>query len=81
MPFLLRGPSHEMGLDLEFIREATKRFEDDENLATLFVRAMLEISDKLSTMTMEDDYKPYMMVSIWQLDFPTMGSVLIKRRL
>lgn len=67
MPYILRGVFDEHGLDLEFYKEATKRFEDDEDLPALFNDAMIKISSKLSTMSMEDEYKPYVQVDIWAI--------------
>lgn len=58
----MKGPLHEDGLDLEFYKEAIKRFEDDESIPALFDTSMVEISTKLGTISMEDDYKPYMQV-------------------
>jgi hypothetical protein len=63
MPFLLRGMENEQGICLDFVGEAVSRFDEDENVPGIFVKAMLDISNKLSTLTMNDDYKPYVQVS------------------
>lgn len=62
VPFLLRGIQSEDGLCLEFIKEAVKRFDEDEAFPGIFTDAMVKISTKLSTMSMNDDYKPYVQV-------------------
>lgn len=54
---------HENGLDLEFYKEAIKRFDDDEAFPALFNDAMVSISTKLGTMSMEDEYKQHVQVS------------------
>jgi hypothetical protein len=50
-------------LDLDFISEAVTRMPEDDTVAPLFTTAMVDISQKLSTMSMNDDYKPYVNVS------------------
>lgn len=62
VPYVLRGPIHEEGIDLEFYKEAIKRFDDDEAFPELFNDAMNVICTKLGTMSMEDDYKKYVQV-------------------
>lgn len=63
VPYLLRDMEHESGLCLEFLQEAVSRFPDDDTLPQVFVRAMVNISARLSKLTMNDDYKPYVNVS------------------
>jgi ubiquitin conjugation factor E4 B len=62
VPFLLRGISNENGLCFDFIREAIKRFDEDEAFPALFNDAMVAISAKLAQISMEQDYKPYVQV-------------------
>jgi ubiquitin conjugation factor E4 B len=64
MPYLLRDIDHEGGIDLDFFNEAISRFDEDETIEPLFTKAMVDISAKLSTMNMNDDYKPYLNVSL-----------------
>lgn len=52
----------EGGLDYEFIKEAVKRLDEDEAIPALFNDAMVAISAKLSTMSMDEDYKPCVQV-------------------
>jgi ubiquitin conjugation factor E4 B len=58
----LRGVLDENGLDLEFYKEAIKRFDDDEAVPSLFTDSMVKISTRLGAMSMEDDYRPYVQV-------------------
>lgn len=63
MPYLLRDIDHESGICLEFIQEAVARFPEDDSIVELFVKAMVDISTQLSTMSMNDDYRPHVNVS------------------
>lgn len=63
VPYLLRDMEHENGLCLDFLQEAVSRFPDDDSLPDVFVKAMVDISSRLSKLTMNDDYKPYVNVS------------------
>ncbi|KAJ5112297.1 hypothetical protein N7532_000342 [Penicillium argentinense] len=56
---LLREPEDEKGMDFEFISEAVKRFEEDENLKPAFISAVEEMSVELSTKDINEDYKQY----------------------
>jgi ubiquitin conjugation factor E4 B len=62
VPFLLRSVTHDDGICFDFIREAIKRFDDDEAFPAIFDDAMVKISTKLASISMEDDYKPYVQV-------------------
>jgi len=70
VPYILKGVSHDEGLDLEFYKEAIKRFDDDEAIPALFNSAMVAISTKLGTISMEDDYKPYVQAMLTYTRFP-----------
>lgn len=63
VPYLLRDMDHENGLCLDFLQEAVSRFPEDDSLPDIFVKAMVDISSRLSKLTMNDDYKPYVNVS------------------
>lgn len=54
---------HESGICLEFIQEAVARIPDDDSIVDLFVRAMVDISTQLSTMSMNNDYRSHVNVS------------------
>lgn len=64
MPYLLRDIENENGICVDFFSEAISRFDDDDTIEPLFTKAMVQISEKLSTMTMNDDYKPFVNVSL-----------------
>lgn len=63
-PYLLKGPIDEGGICLDFIKEAIKRFDDDEAFPAIFNDAMVKLSTQLSGISMSDEYKPYVQVSL-----------------
>jgi ubiquitin conjugation factor E4 B len=63
VPYLLREVESENGLCMDFFVEAVARLDDDDTIAPLFTKAMVEISSRLANMTMNDDYKPCVNVS------------------
>lgn len=63
-PYLLRSPIDEEGICFDFIKEAIKRFDDDEAFPAIFNDAMVKISTQLAGMSMGDDYKPHVQVSL-----------------
>lgn len=52
---------------MEFYKEAIKRFDDDESIPALFDDTMVNISTKLSTLSMGDEYKSYVQVRFLSL--------------
>lgn len=63
-PYLLKGTQDDGGLCFDFIREAVKRLDEDEAFPALFNEAMVRLSSQLSTLSLGDDYKPYVQVSL-----------------
>lgn len=63
MPNLLRGmrPDDPLSLDMDFLTDMVARFEDDEDgaLQGVFTKSMVDISAKLATLTMDDEYPKY----------------------
>ncbi|KKK13167.1 ubiquitin conjugation factor E4 [Aspergillus ochraceoroseus] len=59
-PYLLLDPEDEKGVDIEFMGEAVKRFEEDETIKPAFIAAVEGLSQELASMSISDDYKPYM---------------------
>jgi ubiquitin conjugation factor E4 B len=62
VPYLLKGIQDDGGLCFDFIREAIKRFDEDEAFPALFNDAMIKISSQLSTLSLGDEYKPHVQV-------------------
>lgn len=59
VPYVLRQVESEDGLCMDFFTEAMGRLDDDDSIVPLFTRAMVDISSKLSTLSMNDEYKSY----------------------
>lgn len=57
---LLKDPEDEQGIDHDFMLDATSRWNDDEGISLLFVAAIETLSARLASLTMGDDYRPYM---------------------
>ncbi|SPQ20412.1 e70e2b0f-7e15-4eb0-a36e-0c2f4fc09463 [Thermothielavioides terrestris] len=70
VPYLLREFESEGGLCMEFFVEAVARLDDDDSIAPLFTKAMADISSKLATLSMNDDYKPYVNALLTYARFP-----------
>lgn len=68
-PYLLKGPVDENGICFDFIKEAIKRFDDDEAFPAIFNNAMVKLSTQLSGLSMSDEYKPYVQVSLLIISF------------
>ncbi|KAK3320636.1 ubiquitin elongating factor core-domain-containing protein [Cercophora scortea] len=76
VPYLLRDVDNEAGLCMDFFTEALARLDDDDSIAPLFTKAMVDISNKLATMTMNDDYKPYVNALLAYTRFPALLTAL-----
>lgn len=63
-PFLLRNHENDDGICLDFFEEAVSRIPEDDTIEPIFTEAMVQLSQRLATMTMNDDYKPYVNVRI-----------------
>jgi ubiquitin conjugation factor E4 B len=62
-PYLLLEPEEERGISPDFLAEMESRFEDDESIKPMLRKAVMGLSQQLATMTMNDNYKPYVHVS------------------
>ncbi|GFP58427.1 ubiquitin conjugation factor E4 [Trichoderma asperellum] len=69
-PYLLKGPVDENGICFDFIKEAIKRFDDDEAFPAIFNDAMVKLSTQLSGLSMSDEYKPYVQPEVIKSYFP-----------
>ncbi|KAF2223300.1 putative ubiquitin fusion degradation protein UfdB [Elsinoe ampelina] len=57
---LLAEPESDAGIDPDFLLEITSRFEEDDSYKDVMVSAVEQLSSRLSSMTMNDNYKPFM---------------------
>ena len=60
---LLQDSEDEQGLCHDFLQEISSRFAEDETAKEAIVWAVEDLSRDLAKMTMNDDYKPHVMVS------------------
>jgi ubiquitin conjugation factor E4 B len=61
-PHLLLDPEDDRGVCHDFLTEASLRAVDDESISQALVEAVEELSGQLGSMTLNDDYKPYVLV-------------------
>lgn len=54
------------------------RWDEDETIEPLFTKSMVDISNKLATLTMNDDYRPYVQALITYSKFPRLLDALAK---
>jgi ubiquitin conjugation factor E4 B len=59
---LLVDSEHDRGICHDFLSEAVSRFDEDESVKEALVGAMEQLSRELSKLSMNDDYKPYILV-------------------
>lgn len=60
---MLADLDSEICLDHDFVNESIKMFQDDASVREAFVNGFEQLSRELSTRSMNDDYKLYVMVS------------------
>ncbi|KAI9793503.1 MAG: hypothetical protein M1816_007935 [Peltula sp. TS41687] len=58
---LLVDPEDDRGLCHDFLTEAVRRFGEDDSMKEALVGAVEELSRQLAGMTMNDNYKPYIL--------------------
>ena len=63
-PHLLLDFDDERGIDHDFFGEMVARMPEDDSIEGAIVTACEELSRQLSRLTMNDNYKPYMAVSL-----------------
>lgn len=62
-PHLLVAQEDDRGVCHEFLTEAISRFPDDESAKEALVGAVEDLSRQLAKLSMNWDYKPYILVS------------------
>ncbi|KAI1863316.1 uncharacterized protein JN550_009636 [Neoarthrinium moseri] len=76
VPYLLRHHDNEDGICLEFFDDAVARIKEDDTVAPVFADAMVQLSSKLATMSMNDDYKPYVNCLVTYARYPILLETL-----
>lgn len=59
---MVDDPEDEKFMDPEFLDQLVARCKEDESLPSVVAEAAEYMSQKVSKMTMNDDYRPYIMV-------------------
>ena len=73
---LLLGPDDERGICYEFLTEASQRIGEDDMIREALVGAMEDVSRRLSTVSMNGDYKPHMLILRVFVRFPPLVAAL-----
>ena len=59
---MIDDPEDERFMDAEFLDQLVARCTEDDSIPPAVAEAVEYMSQKVSKMTMNDDYKPYIMV-------------------
>lgn len=78
-PYLILDPENEKGICYDFLTEAVARFDEDDTVKAMLTRAVAGLSQKLSIMTMNDNYKPYVQVILKQILCFSCGTDILNR--
>ncbi|KAH9881713.1 hypothetical protein IAQ61_000440 [Plenodomus lingam] len=73
---LLLGPDDERGICYDFLTEASLRISEEDSIKEALVEAMEDISSRLAQVSMNGDYKPYMLVLRVFIRFPPLVAAL-----
>ncbi|KAH8779230.1 ubiquitin elongating factor core-domain-containing protein [Hyaloscypha sp. PMI_1271] len=75
-PYLLLEPEEERGISPDFLAEMDARFEEDESIKPMLRKAVIGLSQQLATMSMNDNYKPYVHAMKALSQFPKFVSAI-----
>lgn len=78
IPNLLLDAEDDRGVDLEFLAEVVKLFEEQDDLKPAIITTVEQMSQELSAKTMNDDYKPYVTVCISTVDYTNLVLIVIR---
>ncbi|KGQ00890.1 hypothetical protein PAAG_12433 [Paracoccidioides lutzii Pb01] len=78
---LLQDPEDDLGICHDFITEAIKRSTEDETVLPAFVGAVEEMSGELANLTLDLDYKPYVMALRNLVRFPPLAIAITESKL
>ncbi|KAI9780878.1 MAG: hypothetical protein M1839_006505 [Geoglossum umbratile] len=80
-PHLLLDPEDDRGVCHDFLTEASLRAADDESVCQALVEAVEELSKRLGSMTLNDNYKPYVLALKNIARFPALINAVTKSSL
>ncbi|KAF1946172.1 hypothetical protein EJ02DRAFT_450942 [Clathrospora elynae] len=73
---LLLGPDDERGICYDFLTEASQRIAEDDTIREALVGAMEDVSRRLASVSMNGDYRPYMLVLRVFIRFPPLVAAM-----
>jgi ubiquitin conjugation factor E4 B len=73
---LLLGPDHDGGICFDFLNEACARSDEDDSAKEALVNAMQELSWRLASLSMNHEYRPYLLSLRSFLRFPPLVTAL-----
>ncbi|KAF2833397.1 hypothetical protein CC86DRAFT_338679 [Ophiobolus disseminans] len=73
---LLLGPEDDRGICYDFLTEASHQLHEDDAIREAFVGAMEDLSRRLAKLSMNGDYRPYMLVLRVFIRFPPLVAAL-----
>jgi ubiquitin conjugation factor E4 B len=73
---ILLGPDDERGICFDFLTEASLRLSEDDTIKEALVGAMEDVSRRLTKVSMNGDYRPYMLVLRMFIRFPPLVAAL-----
>ncbi|KAL5115041.1 Ubiquitin conjugation factor E4 [Pleosporales sp. CAS-2024a] len=73
---ILLGPDDDRGICYDFLTEASLRMADDDSIKEAMVGAMEDLSRRLAKISMNGDYRPYMLVLRVFIRFPPLVAAL-----
>ncbi|CAJ2512100.1 Uu.00g077250.m01.CDS01 [Anthostomella pinea] len=76
VPYLLRNHDNEDSVCLDFFSEAVSRMKEDDSIASIFTESMVQISQRLASLTMNDDYKPLVNCLVTYSRYPVLLDAL-----
>ncbi len=75
-PYLLNDPEDEKGICNDFLTEAVSRFDEDDTVKPMLTKAVAGLSSGLSLITMNDNYKPYVLALKALTRFPALVTAI-----
>jgi ubiquitin conjugation factor E4 B len=73
---ILLGPDDDRGICYDFLTEASHRLSEDDTIKEALVGAMEDVSRRLSKVSMNGDYRPFMLVLRVFIRFPPLVAAL-----
>jgi ubiquitin conjugation factor E4 B len=73
---ILLGPDDDRGICYDFLTEASHRMAEDDSIKEALVGAMEDVSRRLARVSMNGDYRPYMLVLRVFIRFPPLVAAL-----